>query len=59
MDQPHDRSQLLADRLARHAGSIDLGASRVELVVRRGTQRRQRRRTATAILVVGSVCAVM
>lgn len=46
------RSQDLADRLARRAGSVDLGPPVVDVVIGRGRQRRQRRRTAVGVTAV-------
>jgi hypothetical protein len=50
------RSQELADRLARRAGSVDLGPPVVDVVIGRGHQRRQRRRAAVGIAAVTGIC---
>lgn len=51
------RSHDLADRLARRAGTIDLGPPMVEVVVARGRRRRQRRRAVVGVAAVAGVCA--
>jgi hypothetical protein len=56
MNTPDPRSQDLADRLARRAGSVDLGPPVVDVVIGRGRQRRQRRRTAVGVTAVVGIC---
>ena len=49
--------RLVAARLADEAARLDVGTPMVEVVIQRGRQRQQRRRTAVGVLSVAGVCA--
>jgi hypothetical protein len=53
----HEQNDVLADRLARHATQVDVGTPMLDVVVQRGRQRQQRRRSAVSVVTVGAVCA--
>ena len=54
-DQVPDHS--VARQLADQAARLDVGAPMLEVVMQRGHQRQQRRRTALGVMAVTSVCA--
>ncbi len=49
--------RLIADRLSTEARRIDLGPPMVDVVIHRGRQRQNRRRTAVGVMAVVGVCA--
>ncbi len=55
MNELNPNEQRLADQLRRHAGHVDIGDTPIASVVRRGRQRRERRRVAVGIAAVIAV----